>query len=88
MSVCSQYGNSLSVYLNKEAMNVLDSNDIIFDQTELKIKIPTLDQIPTHHISKSTRSFAFGTKDGNAKDFAGMYTIEQEEDDFYLTKFN
>lgn len=84
-----RYGKTnYMVSLNRKAMELLNSDEIVFDKKNFIIRIPTMSDTKTYKISRSRSAghWGFVNMDRDKSDVLGVYLIEKEGDDFILTK--
>ena len=76
------------VYLNHEAIAMLNTKELIFDKENLIIRIPIFSDNKTFEIYKDKWGgrFTFTDSQLNESDILGYYDIEKEDDDYILTK--
>src|SRR3990172_4876323 len=75
--------------LNRSAMQLIDSREIIFDKRNFIIRIPTFSDNKTFKISKiggGQGIFNFGNLEQERPEIVGEYLIEKDGDDYILSK--
>lgn len=78
------YDSILNFYFNKEALLILDSNNIVIDKVNLRIRHATIDDKKTYTINRLSGGATVTAKMPNSDEILGMYEIEDEGNYFQM----
>ena len=85
----SQHHDSiLNFYFNKEAGIMLDSNSIVIDKVNLRIRHATIDDKKTYTINRLSGGATVTAKMPNSDEILGMYELEDEGSYFQMYKID